>query len=296
MAGKGIVGHLTTKAKAWIIGVSAGVIAATGAIVAVIVNNNNGTTDEKPNSSESSEVKNPLGITTRIEKEDDKDEFIIYYSVPINNEVKEIIVKYSTDHDKDGHTYILGEYYYPGKNALAKYAARTVMKKNYTNHVTEFTPENVSKYFGVQNFTKIANQDGSGDDIAFYTYEEDVTGNLRSSIWIIWYIEDGKVTLKGGYEYLNERKIYDLGSEPAPWFEDVMGFCKGRDKECQVRAKIDGDTIYYFFSDYSISHAHCHQYLTEHKEIYNHYWPIGTMNKDRIFEVETYGVVGETDC
>ena len=184
MTKKGMVGQLTAKAKAWIVGVSAAVLAATGAIVAVIVNNNNGATGEQPNSSESSEIKNPLGVTTRIEKEDDKDEFIIYYSVPINNEVKEIIVKYSTDHDKDGHTYILGEYYYPGKNALAKYAARTVLKKNYTNQA-EFTPENVSKYFGVQNFTKIANQDGSGDDIAFYTYEEDVTGNLRSSIWII---------------------------------------------------------------------------------------------------------------
>ena len=244
------------------------------------------------------EVKNPLGVTTRVEQEDGKDEFVIYYSVSINDEVKELTVKYTTEHSKDGGAYILGEYYYPGKWSLANYTTRTVLKKNYTNLATEFTPENVSKYFGVQNITKIANQDGSGDDIAFYTYEEDTTGELRSSIWIIWFVEDGKVELKGGYEYLNERKIYDFGYEKSedPWYEDVVGLCKGRSTECQVRAKIDGSEIWYFFSDYSISDAHCHSYLTEHKEIYNHYWPAGTMNKDRIFDIETYGVIKETGC
>ena len=295
MAKESTAKRLTAKTKAWIIGVSAGVLVATGAIIAVIINNNGGSTGDGADDSSSSSMHNPLGVTTRVEKEEGKDEFVIYYSVPINSEVKELAVKYTTERSKDGGMHILGEYYYPGKWSLANYTTRTVLKKNYTNVASEFTPENVTKYFGPQNFTKIANQDGSGDDIAFYTYEEDTTGDLRSSIWIIWFVDDGKVELKGGYEYLNERKIYDLGDEEA-WFDDVMGFCEGRDKECQVRAKIDGSYIYYFFSDYSISDAHCHNYLTAHRETYNHYWPAGTMNTDRILEYETYGIIKETGC
>lgn len=294
MPKNGLFSNLSKKAKLLISGISAGAIVAVGGIIAILTNNSN--TADDGQSDTPTEINNPLGVTSRVEKtENNNSEFVIYYTVPINNETKEIIVKYTTEFDEDEGNYILGEYYYQGKQSLAKYTTRKVFRKNYTN-ISEFTPENVTKYFGVQNFTKIANQDGSGDDIAFYTYEENSDGKLRSAIWIIIYQDDGKVSIKGGYEYLNELKTYGVADGEKPWFHDVMGFCTGRSAECQPRAKIDGSNIYYYFTDYSISHMHCHSLLTQHKEIHNRVWPVGTMNKDRIFDIETYTVLTETDC